>query len=298
VEFDDRLERVRQYYDIREEHMSAYTYQKQTIKAIPKDTVRQGSKGTAVKLLQTELNGGGFACGTVDGAFGAKTLSAVKSFQSACCLVADGIVGQKTWTALLTVHTVTVDPMSLKAAQITKTGPQIKALGYTNFTNGNNFAPPNTIGWLISEGKVLREKKNIWSGETPTGTLLVYKDGTVKVGQFYDKHIVPDVDKLHFACQHWYVPPSGDTAASIASEGWCASEVGRVCNRTLIGVKDGKIVFATRQGSGHKQAQRTAYEFLGLEGAVALDAGGSCNLCVDNTMLFSTTRVLNNIIYW
>lgn len=64
-------------------------------------TLRNGSKGTQVKVLQWLLNDMGFNCGAVDGVFGAKTLSAVKAFQKAKGLSVDGIVGAKTWGALL-----------------------------------------------------------------------------------------------------------------------------------------------------------------------------------------------------
>lgn len=64
-------------------------------------TLKKGAKNNFVIILQTELNEQGFACGTVDGDFGGRTLTAVKAFQKAKKLTADGIVGQKTWNALL-----------------------------------------------------------------------------------------------------------------------------------------------------------------------------------------------------
>ena len=63
--------------------------------------LQKGSKGTAVKKLQILLNGLGYSCGTVDSDFGAKTLAAVKAYQKACGLTADGIVGAKTWGKLI-----------------------------------------------------------------------------------------------------------------------------------------------------------------------------------------------------
>lgn len=63
-------------------------------------TVRKGSRGEAVQLLQTRLNEKGFDCGKADGIFGYKTLKAVKDFQQYAGLVIDGIVGPKTWAAL------------------------------------------------------------------------------------------------------------------------------------------------------------------------------------------------------
>lgn len=64
-------------------------------------TLKSGSKGDNVKALQILLNGRGYSCGTADGDFGSKTLTAVKKFQKAEKLTQDGIVGAKTWAALL-----------------------------------------------------------------------------------------------------------------------------------------------------------------------------------------------------
>lgn len=66
------------------------------------NTLRNGSNGAQVRTLQRLLNARGYSCGSVDGDFGNKTLAAVKKFQKAKCLTADGIVGKDTWTALLT----------------------------------------------------------------------------------------------------------------------------------------------------------------------------------------------------
>ncbi len=62
--------------------------------------IKQGSKGEIVRQIQTKLKNWGYYTGSVDGAFGAKTTTAVKSFQRKNGLTADGIVGQKTASAL------------------------------------------------------------------------------------------------------------------------------------------------------------------------------------------------------
>lgn len=62
--------------------------------------LQQGSTGPAVVELQTLLTKAGFSPGAADGDFGAKTKSAVMSFQRARGLTADGIVGPVTWAAL------------------------------------------------------------------------------------------------------------------------------------------------------------------------------------------------------
>lgn len=65
------------------------------------DTVKEGASGAQVKAVQHLLNENGQDAGEVDGEFGPATTAAVKAFQTAKKLSADGAVGQKTWTALL-----------------------------------------------------------------------------------------------------------------------------------------------------------------------------------------------------
>lgn len=63
-------------------------------------TLREGSRGSAVVTLQQKLKAAGFNPGAADGDFGPKTKAAVIAFQKSRHLVADGIVGPKTWAAL------------------------------------------------------------------------------------------------------------------------------------------------------------------------------------------------------
>ena len=65
------------------------------------NVLRIGSKGEQVKTVQRLLNAMGYDCGEADGDFGAKTASAVKAFQQREGLTVDGVVGAKTWAALL-----------------------------------------------------------------------------------------------------------------------------------------------------------------------------------------------------
>ncbi len=59
--------------------------------------LRPGSTGEAVRELQQALKGLGYDPGPVDGQFGARTEDAVKAFQTAQGIAADGIVGDVTW---------------------------------------------------------------------------------------------------------------------------------------------------------------------------------------------------------
>jgi peptidoglycan hydrolase-like protein with peptidoglycan-binding domain len=63
-------------------------------------TLKKGSKGDAVKALQTKLSKLGYKVGTIDGIFGSGTEAAVKAFQKAKNLTVDGIAGAATLSAL------------------------------------------------------------------------------------------------------------------------------------------------------------------------------------------------------
>jgi peptidoglycan hydrolase-like protein with peptidoglycan-binding domain len=76
-------------------------------------TLKQGHSGAPVAALQNRLNQLGFNAGAADGQFGPKTTAAVKAFQSAKGLVADGVVGPKTWNKLgITVSGTPTTPPS------------------------------------------------------------------------------------------------------------------------------------------------------------------------------------------
>lgn len=104
-------------------------------------TIKLGSKGEEVKILQKYLNL------KVDGDFGAKTDLAVKEFQKKNGLDVDGIVGNNTWKVILSVSSdVIYDPLSV---HITKSlNRPIKYLSI-HFTAGSSSKP----------GKALNTKK-------------------------------------------------------------------------------------------------------------------------------------------
>lgn len=62
--------------------------------------LKEGSSGPLVKQLQQALKEKGFNPGTIDGVFGLGTKAAVRAFQQANKLEADGLVGKQTWNAL------------------------------------------------------------------------------------------------------------------------------------------------------------------------------------------------------
>jgi peptidoglycan hydrolase-like protein with peptidoglycan-binding domain len=63
-------------------------------------TVKFGSKGVDVEYIQGAMNSLGFNAGGADGIFGSGTQKAVQAFQTSNGLVADGIVGPATYSAI------------------------------------------------------------------------------------------------------------------------------------------------------------------------------------------------------
>ena len=63
--------------------------------------IGNGSRGPLVSFLQLTLKDLNLYSGVIDGIFGIKTINAVKEFQTRNNLIADGIVGIKTWDTLL-----------------------------------------------------------------------------------------------------------------------------------------------------------------------------------------------------
>ena len=80
-------------------------------------TLRAGAKGTAVLAAQTRLRMHGAKI-EADSSFGPATTKAVKTFQKAKGLTADGVIGAKTWAALYS------DPHEAENKRI------LKALGW------------------------------------------------------------------------------------------------------------------------------------------------------------------------
>ena len=89
--------------DPSEVKMETTTTKTAKICTVKLNQLEKGSKDNSVKALQTLLIGYGYSCGKcgVDGDFGSGTLKAVKAYQKAVGLIADGIVGSATWSKLL-----------------------------------------------------------------------------------------------------------------------------------------------------------------------------------------------------
>ena len=68
--------------------------------AVPEESLKSGAKGQDVKTLQKRLKELGYFKSAVDGKFGRDTVNALKAFQEAHGLEADGVAGKATYEAL------------------------------------------------------------------------------------------------------------------------------------------------------------------------------------------------------
>ena len=92
-------------------------------------TLRKGSKGKYVQLLQMKLKDKGYDLGKWgdDGDFGSATESAVKAFQRNSGLTADGVAGPKTW------------------AKLNESGGEIKDISYKVIIKGLDLAQARAL---------------------------------------------------------------------------------------------------------------------------------------------------------
>jgi peptidoglycan hydrolase-like protein with peptidoglycan-binding domain len=103
-------------------------------------TIKFADKGPDVVWLQSRLSILGLYTDKVDGQFGSKTLAATKSFQTSKGLIADGIVGPKTYAALeaVPVGANTTSPIPTSPSSPTTTPAGSTAGG---LIGGNTTSP-------------------------------------------------------------------------------------------------------------------------------------------------------------
>ncbi|WP_124065751.1 peptidoglycan-binding protein [Clostridium sp. E02] len=132
--------------------------------------LKQGSKGTPVVRLQNLLIDLKYNCGSTgaDGDFGSGTVKAVKEFQTANGLSADGIVGKKTWEVLYSENAVP-NPNTTPTLKKGDKGEYVKKLQTVLIKLGYNCGSTGADGAFGSgtyDAVVLFQKKN---GLTPDG---------------------------------------------------------------------------------------------------------------------------------
>lgn len=133
-------------------------------------TLKVGSRGDAVKALQTKLNECGFNCGTPDGIYGTGTKNAVVAFQRANGLTADGIAGSQTQAKLAnTTETIVpkVTPSTSTTLKVGSRGDVVRALQVNLNELGYHCGTPDGIYGLGTKNAVISFQKA--SGLTADG---------------------------------------------------------------------------------------------------------------------------------
>ena len=140
-----------------------------------KPTLKYGSKGDAVKELQSLLSL------YPDGIFGNLTKEAVIAFQAANNLVVDGVVGAKTWEALEALKTAnngtqatSASPQTIAGCTITKSKRKISRIVVhsTATREGINYS----VDWI----RKLHKNK----GYSDIGYhYVIYTDGSLHLGR-------------------------------------------------------------------------------------------------------------------
>lgn len=118
-------------------------------------TQQSGSTGAQVKAVQQLLNEQGQAAGAADGSFGPATQGAVTAYQAAHGLDPDGVVGTRTWTALLSAGATTTLQEGASGDGVKRLQRALTAtLGSTVGVDGS-FGPATTTavrGYQTSRG--------------------------------------------------------------------------------------------------------------------------------------------------
>ncbi|MGI0483985.1 peptidoglycan-binding domain-containing protein [Pantanalinema rosaneae CENA516] len=117
-----------------------------------KPILQLGSQGAAVKELQTLINKFLNAARLkVDGIFGTQTLGAVKEMQERFFLTVDGIVGAKTWAALIAGKNT-----ELPVLKVGSQGDLVRRVQSRLAVNGYTFGTIDGIFGIKTEATVKR----------------------------------------------------------------------------------------------------------------------------------------------
>lgn len=152
--------------------------------------LKVGSKGDTVKTVQSKLKRWGYYDGAVDGIFGKQTEAAVRRFQKANGLSADGIVGEKTAKAL------GMDIKSVAAGSSSSTGNSGSVYLLARLIYGESRGEP--YKGQVAVGAVVLNR--VESSEFPNSISgVIYQSGAFSVVSDGQINLSPDDTALKAA---------------------------------------------------------------------------------------------------
>ena len=188
-----------------QEKLYAQTAPKPTATPIQYKTLQKGSSGSPVKKVQNRLKELGYFTGTVDGKYQSQTVTAVKKFQKAIGVTADGIASVKLQEKLFSASAPSAPaatpaptakptaapnatPVSSSdgtlspgdsGALVKKLQNRLKALGYFTGTAAGNYKDLTTAAVKAFQKKMKLSQTGVADEETQT---LLYASGAPKSG--------------------------------------------------------------------------------------------------------------------
>lgn len=280
--------------------------------------LKRGKRGQEVKELQEILFQLGYDPNGIDGIFGKGTDRAVRQMQKNNYLVVDGKVGKNTWHTIYilldelrgkiksfkhykigSADIVELDPLQLRISIQDKSAHRI---GLPNFiTAGYQWHEEDgetyPLGILVSEGQIFSNRQPhayIPEKWLPAGTIIVYKDGTVKHKELSN---IDNEKDVWFAVSGCSIYPK----IKMKYAGFIGrfADIARKTDRPIIGYSatKNKIVIVVAPKLSIKTAKKLAKK-IGLVFCLTLDAGGSTVLRLLGRFIFKTVRRLYAVLTW
>ena len=165
-------------------------------------SLRNGDQGTDVAYVQQRLRDLGYLSGRADGIFGNATERAVRDFQAANGLTADGVVGPRTMRAL---ESTSARPQSAAVGDTSRATPMPTPRSYTASTPNATFgflAPGNSGSRVTNLQRRLIELGYLSgsaSGTYDEATEQAVRAFQARNGQWVDGLAGPDTQTALFA---------------------------------------------------------------------------------------------------
>ncbi len=146
-------------------------------------TVKQGSSGETVKIIQQKLKNWGYYTGKVDGVFGAKTKSAVQYFQRKNGLNADGVVGPATAKAMGISLSGNATQTSNTTQKVSNSDLYLLACCIYGEARGESYTGKVAVGAVILNRVKSSKFPNSVSGVIyQSGAFTCVSDGQINLG--------------------------------------------------------------------------------------------------------------------